>query len=165
MPVRNQLFPQTRKPAPVSKQRTKADAAAHSAPATTTVAAINDVGVVVTPRFTKARPLGKAGDIEFRIEAHQFDDGLWGAEFLYVSRTDSIPLFGTPLNTKAARFQTLAEAVGDAYDRGLVSIKKEKHTALPRPNSGRRSSKLWPSGLTTLWWKSAKLTMPCGAVA
>jgi DNA (cytosine-5)-methyltransferase 1 len=131
VPVRNQLFPQKRKPAPVSKQRTEAAAAVQTASATTKaftkVTAINDLGVVVTPRFTKVRPKSTPGDIEFRIEAHQFDDGLWGAEFLYVSRTDSVPLFGNPLNTKTPRFQTLTEAVGDAYDRGLVSIKKEKH--------------------------------------
>lgn len=137
MPVRNHLFPKTRKPTPVSNRRTQAATADQSAlskvkrPASP--AALNDLGVVVTPRFTKARPIGTAGDIEFRIEAHEFDDDLWGAEFLYVSRTDSIPLFGNPLNTEAKRFQTLTEAVGDAYDRGLVSIKHEKHRTADTP--------------------------------
>lgn len=129
MPVR--LFAKTQKATPSLAERAPVAAAVReiitTAEASAKATALNDLGVVVTPRFTKVRPVATAGDIEFRIEAHQFDDGQWGAEFLYVSRSDSIPLFGNPLNTEAARFDTLTEAAGDAYGRGLVSLKKQKH--------------------------------------
>ena len=131
MSVRNHLSPKSPQPAPTSNQRAPVATPVKSGIVTVKAAAkpdaLNDLGVVVTPSFTKARPISTTGDIEFRVEAHQFDDGLWGAEFLYVSRADSIPLFGNPLNTEAARFQTLTEAAGDAYTRGLRSIKDQKH--------------------------------------